>query len=178
MSQRQLQLIDGAAPPRPNSRTPEIVEAVAQKLLPDLLEFLGREGEGESESVLNDVRRALDREWDWDGYKLTQALAWEGNRALVDIMDEAERHEHDVMDALLQKWVNDYDVKPKLAMGSFVTIKQKEGGNVAGEIVGIDLKRATYTVCCRELGHIPPGSKSLGTIGTIFPFERVEGQTP
>ena len=174
MSDRQLQLIDGAAPPRPTNRTPEIVEAVAQKLLPELLGFLGKEGEGASASVLADIRRALDREWDWDGYRLTRALDWEGCSALVDIMNEAHVHERDAMDARLEKWVNDYDVKPKLVIGASVKVKQPDGREVAGEIHSIDPKRATYTVNCPELGHIPRSSRACGTIGIILAFEKVE----
>lgn len=165
----QLQLIEGAAPPRPDERCDAVLDAVAAKLLPAVLEWLGDEAaDDKPEYIQQQIREALRYAWSWDGYEITKALRdWECNRDMVDIMDAAWGYARDAHDAQLAAWVSDYDIKPKFALGETVdTMAGRE--TVRGEIVGIDTKRATYTVCCASHGHVKDG---VGCHGFIVRFE-------
>lgn len=176
--ERQLQLIDGAQPARPGRRDEAVRDGVLDRLLPDMLRFLGP-GHAEP-GVRDDLTRMLDRCWEWhDGYKLTTALediGWTGSRSLVDLLDDVSGLANQVHQERVAAWVRDWDVRPRRTLGDTVTI-DIDGRPVQGEIVGIDEAQAYYTVHCPALGHIRPHSRGTGTIGRCVPFETLDAPT-
>lgn len=175
--QRQLQLLTGLAPDRPKYIFGSYVAETAKKLLPQVIEWLGDDFDKDEPYLLTQLERCLDREREWDGYKLTKALDWDGDRDLVEIMDAAGSYRNEAHRAAVKRWVCDYDIKPAFHAGDHVEIEH-ERERISGEIVSVDLELATYTVHCSSLGHIKPNSDSTGTIGFIVSFESVQPLQP
>lgn len=173
-----MQLIEGAAPPRPSDSSDEIMIAVADGLLPRVLEWLSARGEKtdarENEHTRGQLLEALDRAIDWDGYKLCRALSgWEADTELVEIMDDASTLGRSAHRKAVARWVADFDIRPAHSLGDIVRIDHR-GAVVEGEIVRIEAEEASYTIHCPSLGHIRPGSRETGTIGFCVPFEGVD----
>lgn len=164
---RQTQLIEGALRPRPNDHDDAIVEAAIESLLPRVMKFLG---DGDDDGVREDLRLALDS-GEMDGYQLTRELerrGWEGSEELVDIMGSAWHERHAAHRAAVAKWVEEFAIKPKCAIGHVTTYSDFKHKNIPAVITRIDEKQATYIVTCESLGQ-SPGS------GFVVPFEQIEG---
>ena len=152
-------------------------KAVAEKLADDVMAWLGGEG-GSRESVIDDLEKAIA--YGLDGYAIAKYLdndcSWNVDADLVEILENAYWIRSSLHDKAVEAWVLACGIKPRLQLGTPVKVKNRATGNkvLDGQIVSIDEKRGTYTVCIEALGHVREG---MGTTGSVLPFEDVERWT-
>lgn len=161
--------------PRPNRMSDEVLAGIANKLMPRVLQWLQMEQDNpEATDAAKDIKAVL--EVSSDGYKMAKELedrhGWDGaDSDLVDILEGADYY--GTLQIALKAWVKDNDLKPKYEVGEVVTVRKigHEGSEHRGEIISIG-DDGTYTVMIPALGHVREG---VGTHGTIFAWEKVEG---
>ncbi len=157
MSETQLLFKPGEMPmkSRPNSRDDEIVAAAVEKILPDVIEWMGEDWcEDQREQIIDDLKDSCERED--DGYQIARALErkhWTCDSRLVEILDDFTIRAADARDKALREWVADSGIRPKLATGLSVTMRLLGKGIVTGVIIGIQTERGEYYVTVESLGQ-------------------------
>ena len=159
--------------PRPTRADvlPAAVEALVDRIAADWAE----PGFYRDEWVASLVGVLADSGGRGDGWSLCRDLerdGWDVDSQLVEIMDDAEYFVADALAAAEALWVEDAAVTLALPLGTPVTVKLPRHGAVSGRVVGLDPRRATYTVCVPSLGHTESGP---GTRGRVLPAEAVPG---
>lgn len=161
-------------PPRPGKFSPEVVAAVAERLLPSVQEHLGDDSNGEE---LADLQAALgDCSYDphWEGYKLAKCLDdhyyWGEvcDTRLCEILDNAETIAYKIRQALVADWVKANGIEPPYPVGTAVEFTS--GWNkLTGKVAAINYGTAEYTV--QEDGKTYAPSESGFVAGYLVPYE-------
>lgn len=162
-------------PPRPGKFSPEVIAAVAERLLPSVQEHLGGEINGHE---LSDLKDALeDCPEGWDGYTLAKWLDdnayWREvcDTRLCKILDNAETIAYKVLQALVADWVKANKIEPPFPVGTAVEFTS--GWNkLTGKIAAINYGTAEYTV--QEDGKTYSPSESGFVAGYLVPYESVK----
>jgi len=164
-------------PPRPAKFSPEIIAAVAARLLPSVQEHLGEDANGEE---LADLKSALgDCSYDahWEGYKLAKCLDshyyWGDacDTQLCEILDNAETIAHKIVQLAVSEWVKANKIEPPYPVGT--AVKFTSGWNkLTGKIAAINYGTAEYTV--QEDGRTYAPRLSGFVHGYIVPCEGAE----
>ena len=159
------------APARPRQDNAHCLRATAIKLA----SMMGKppteqqlrdveEGLEDAESDYADILKALDNNFDWCGYQLArfldEELGWSMNAGIVQTLDDALVYRMQEHALLVEKWVKDYELTPRYAVGDTVTIAVRSKA-YQGTIRRIYEHRLQYVVEVPELGH------GLGTAGFI-----------
>jgi len=171
------------APPRPKRGDPQCIRATAIKLtstisgVPTAQQIEDVETDLEdADSEYADIYRALTNNHNWDGYELAkyldEELGWEVDVSTVQDLDNAEHYRYTEHNARVEKWVIDYELTPKYAVGDIVTFKQ-ESKSYEGTIRQIYVKQLRYVVEVPALGH----NANSGTLGSVVEEEDLEKQT-
>jgi hypothetical protein len=160
-------------PPRPKRHAPEILEAAAKKLAPDILKWAqdGNDDELTLEQVVNDLKEILYSPHR-NGYQLAKDLEdrfhYDPDAELVEILDNAFYTISISHDEACKKWLEENPVEPP-AIGSQVIHTKKPQAGV-GTIVS-NSPEGRSTVRFPALGHVDKGS---GTYGSILPWEELQ----
>lgn len=154
-------------PPRPSLRNPAVRRAAAEDLLPDIVDWMGKDWrESGREEVIADLMTIVGES---DGYRAARNLElrhWEVNAALVELLDDDLGYKA-VRDATLA-WVAANGITPRLAIGQ--TVKTPWG---TGPIVSVYPDEATYTVRTDQFLEKTPGQAGKNS-GYVVPFEKCE----
>lgn len=116
---------------RPNMFSDEIVDVVAEQLLPQLLQWAERsEDDKEYKAQLKiDLTYAL--KWrELDGFRLAKTLddlGWDADQDLVSILDQACTLVLEEYKNVQIKWVDDNNLKPKFSEGDRVNFMNETG---------------------------------------------------
>jgi len=154
---------------RPNKHSPEVIQAVVDKLYPKCLAWLKALGDDcNEESAKEELTEALNNGFDWDGYALAQRLDdWSPDAGLVEILDEASYLSFKPLKNLEREYAK--TLMPKYKVGD--TIKLPREG-VEGEITSIE-SSGHYHIYSPDLGHIRPGEGS-GTLAVVYRWEDLD----
>lgn len=102
-------------PDRPHAHDDNVCNAVAAKLLPEVLAYLEQKEDKDGE-VLKQLAETLIDSHEYDGYDLTKKLEddhyWEGSEELVDIMGSAGHHAYKICSDMVREWVKTNNIKP------------------------------------------------------------------
>lgn len=155
-------------PPRPTIRDPRVRRNAVEDLLPDVIDWYGRNWrESEREEVIADLMTIISEP---DGYQAARALEqrshWECNSELVEILDGGWYHT--AVDDAVREWVRYNLITPKFAVGDIV--KTRHG---TGPIVAIYADLATYTVQTNAFLQKHPDQAGKSG-GHIVAFENCE----
>lgn len=144
-----------------------VIERAAKSLLPEVLEWLGDEGD-DAEKVEEQLRELLARRGsspDADGYTLAKELdyqGWSPDARLVEILDDAFGAIREAHKSLVKAWVTAHGLTLALAVGTRV-----ETPHGTGEIVELWSETHEYLVKLDE--H----DSSNGYRGHILEAEKV-----
>jgi hypothetical protein len=164
-------------PPRPAKFSPEIIAAVAERLLPSVQEHLGDDSNGEE---LADLKSALgDCSYDshWEGYKLAKSLDdhyyWGEvcDTHLCEILDNADTIAHKIVQLAVSEWVKANKIEPPFPVGTAVEFTSGYS-KITGKVAAINYGTAEYTV--QEDGRTYAPSESGFVAGYIVPYEVVK----
>jgi hypothetical protein len=144
---------------RPKSYDETVVKEAAEKLLPDVIGWLGDDGTPESE-VLEDLIKAL--RYGDDGYEIAKSM--DGNyspdAALVEILDSASSHKRFALEKACKEWVAAEGLDgPEI--GANVTHSRSK------DAIGTVMRNwpdGRSTVAFPELGHVTEGTGCHGLI--------------
>lgn len=165
----QTRLFTGEYPARPKRGDAAVIDRAARELLPDVMQWL--DGEGEEERTYQDLRKVLDRAFEYDGYDLAQEmdrLGYESDAELVEILDGGGIN--DAHRAVVEEWVRAHDLRLSLPIGTQVIARLYQR-TVTGEVTALHPKTAEYTVMVPSEGHVKTGP---GTHGYFVGFENVQ----
>lgn len=185
MSNTQLQLIEGAAPPRPSRADPRVTEAVIEQLIPQIIEW-SRDAALQVDDVRADLVQLFDRHSITDnGYELAKGLErWAGyspNAELVEIFEHSYDIASDATSDLVREWVRDWNIQLDRKVGDRVTFKLNRETHT-GVICDLHPETAEYTISVPSeghIGHLPEGVRpQTGTLGTVIRCEDVAGEEP
>lgn len=182
MEEEQLTLIEGdtrpiplfsrgfyKGKPRPTYNSPEILTAVVEKLMPQVMQW-GKFGEDEAPEITEQVAKALKH--DTDGYHrvkyLEDRFSWDVDSELVEVMECDDFH--GVTREAVKAWINDNDIVPAFEVGRQVTVKLRGEGDLVGKISSLT-EDGMYCVMIPSKGHVESG---LGCHGLLFNWEDVE----
>jgi hypothetical protein len=172
----QLQLIKGAQPARPVRHDDSLASMIVGRLLSDVTDWVTRDdGTDAGVDVAGELLRAVENTIEENGYHLARELerqGWLPDAALVDILDQAGSIRGDVHREAVRRWVKEWDISIPFKVGDRVSIEHK-GCAVEGQIAAVSPDTAECTVSCPALGHVPVGSRQMGTIGFVIPVEHV-----
>lgn len=172
----QLQLIEGAAPPRPSRHDAAIVKAAAEALAPRVEKWMASDGDefgcGEVAEQIAEIIGTHDH----DGYRLAKRLhdrfGYEPDSELVEILEDASFKITEANHFATLRWMADWNIQPRLSIGDSVCrvpCASDPSGGIA-KIASIT-KTAEYVLYCPWLGHVESG---MGTHGIIVAFEDAE----
>lgn len=152
-------------PKRPTRYDPSIKRQAAERLLPEIIQWLGKDWrETDREDYLADLVRVITI---YDGYEAARTLErdchWQPDFELVEILDGA-RAVTIAEDIAIKAWVEANRIAPLFAIGDQVSTKHG-----AGKIVAIDAERAAYVVQTAEFLASHPKSKRAD--GIVINFE-------
>jgi hypothetical protein len=168
---------------RPTRNDDEIVRKAAERLMPDVLEWLSSNGddvsndEEERNNTLDQLVGAIKGSFDNDGYHLAKELdrdGWDPDSRLVEILDSADSFLRDEVRKASIEWFKSEGITPH---PTGARVKSKQRGDSFGKIGTIVSfqEDGRYTVNIPELGHKDPNDrKSTGTIGQILDHENLE----
>jgi len=152
---------------RPNINDEAVVKYAAEKLLPDMINWLGEDDEAESE-ILEDLIKAI--QYADDGYEIAKRL--DGNyspdAALVDILDRASSYKRSALQSLCTEWVISEELEAP-QIGSHVT--HIRYNDAIGTVVR-NCSDGRSTVAFPTLGHVNEGN---GCHGFILEWESLIG---
>jgi hypothetical protein len=161
-------------PPRPAKFNPEIIAAVAERLLPGVQEHLGDDSNGEE---LSDLKDALGGCSEWDGYKLAKCLDDNAHwgevcdTQLCEILDNAETIAHKIVQLAVSEWVKANKIEQPFPVGTAVEFTSGRS-KLTGKIAAINYGTAEYTV--QEDGRTYAPRLSGFVHGYIVPCEGAE----
>jgi len=193
MSNPEIRLCDSPVlvlkdAPRPTTEDANVIWVAAEKVAEEVYDWLEDDTRNTTMEELARVFSEMDL--DEDGCTLARTMkrnGWAGvNADLVGILDNACSHLIWARDQAVSAWLLATGRTAQLSVGDAVripkrrtAIRSSETGQLAGRIASIGSKWGTYTVCIPELGHTGCTDGSvLGTIGSIFNWEEVEGWNP
>ena len=162
-------------PPRPGKFSPEVIAAVAERLLPSVQECLVEVHGNE----LDHLKSALEdcSYGHWEGYKLAKCLDehyyWSDacDTQLCEILDNAEAIAYKVCQVLVSDWVKSNKIEPPFPVGTAVEFVS--GWNkLTGKVAAINYGTAEYAV--QEDGKTYSPSESGFVEGYLVPYERVK----
>ena len=153
-------------PPRPARNAPEVIAIAAEKLLPDVMQWLGN-GDEDLLEVLATIKLAI--RYEIDGYAIAKSMEdnsfIEPDAELVEILDQASCHLRNALSEVCTEWVNQNRLTGP-AIGAKVTSSwHPEAGT--GEIIRND-KDGRSLVLFEALGHVKEG---LGCHGSLINWE-------
>ena len=169
---------------RPDHHIEDVKRAVVLKVLPAILSWLGETLDPKDEDDQSRLDEIQDDLLDvvcysQDGYAMTKELeddkGWaDADSELVDILDNLEFYS--IGNAAIIQWIADNEVKPKLAAGAIVRVKQNRHRKeeFTGEIIQVE-DSGNYVVLIPSQGHVREG---VGTHGWCIPWEEVEALNP
>lgn len=99
---------------RPNKTDDIVIDKVAYKLLPHIVDWLKQNGDDieDNESIFKDIQKALK----WgpkDGYDLAKdfdSMGWCPDSELVDILNDVSSYTYSVHQVLCTQWVADNNI--------------------------------------------------------------------
>lgn len=151
---------------------------LAKTITNDVVKWLNEKESSnqEIEDMLTEVIDDLG--YHCDGYEFAKELEekhyFSPDANLVDILDCVYSNLNEAKNALIETWVKENNINPKLNVGDIVNVEIAKSFHkkiYSGKIIKINEKHATYTICISELGHVEFG---CGTLGSIVAFEDVE----
>ena len=158
-------------PPRPKSSDPAIVEAVARRLAPSVLQW-DPAGDDE-ESIAASLIEMLKNTHDHDGYKLARELEqyqyYDSDAMLVDILDSTGHLFHEELAKASKAWVEEH-LPPEPPVGARVYQKGLEEKNGIGIVIR-NYPDGRSTVNFAQLSHVTEGT---GTHGLVLEWEKLE----
>lgn len=151
---------------RPDFNHPKIKETALRAILPEVIEWMGDEGQLHSEQeILDDLIKCSDMFS--DGYeiakKLERVCGWSCDSELVEILNDVAHQFHNACDELQAQWVEKHQITLDKPVGTVVTYKGNEG-----TITRLEVTRAKYIVNVPALGHVKEG---VGTLGVVLDKE-------
>lgn len=155
---------------RPQPRCPEIIAAVADALL----EYDTICPDAESRDTVREALvKVLGDSWDWDGFELGEKLHhWHGwydmDAATVEDLDRAGHLGFKAHQRLVAEWVQRNNVQLRHKVGDKVPLSV-DGERYLGDVVGLDVEYAQYTVRVPELGH-----DGVTRLGFVLDCEQVD----
>ncbi len=151
--------------PRPKTSDAEIIRKAAEKLAPEVAEWIG---DGTPvEDIIPDLEKAM--RWSRDGYKLARELDdYDPDAQLVEILDSAEHYKSQAKEKACEEWVKSEGLEAP-EIGSEVIDSAKPEHGVG--IVGRNWPDGRSTVSFATLGHVTEG---MGCHGLILEWERLE----
>ena len=161
---------------RPNYFDEEVTNNAIEKLLPELLAFIGvteNHGEDYVEQVRTDVFNAI--EFEDDGYDICRHLdnaTWDIDADTVEFMDNnVSSCRYDAHKEIEAQWVKDNNIRPKHSIGDVIKFNHPSKSlQPVGEVVVMDEKQGRYLVFSEELGHVRTG---VGSHGIYVVYESV-----
>lgn len=158
---------------RPSQNMSLINEKIVDMLLPKVLQWM--ECNLEDKDYVFQVRYDLINaiEFTDDPYKIVKNLesqSWEGDRDLIDIMDEIYMLRHEAYNSLIKEWVIQHNIKPEYSVGTLVNFKIRSV-SYKGEIINVDGALGEYVIFSEQYGHVRDEN---GTQGIRIPFEDVK----
>lgn len=159
---------------RPSERCNlELNRLIACDLAPELSVHLNIPPD-EQDSVVDDIENAIDGVFELDGYavatKLEEISKYSMDARCVEILDKASLLSSKHHRKLLERWVEQNNIKPKLKVGDKVIFFHGTK-NVEGEISEIKESTAMYYIYCEQLGHV---KKGCGTHAVLRSFEEID----
>lgn len=157
---------------RPTLFDERVQRAVAEKLAPKVMAW-DPDGEYDLPELVEDLAKALDDAMDYDAYKITRTLDYDGwlvDVGLVHVFEEALSIALQERDRLIEQWVKAESVVATFKVGDKVQSKRRFNG-YGGTITRVDEKSARYLVSNPVMGHAKTG---VGTQVVWAPFEDVE----
>lgn len=157
---------------RPKSYDETIVKCAAEKLLPEVIGWLGGDGTPEPE-VLEDLIKALH--YGDDGYEIAKSMDgnYSPNTALVEILDGAGRYKRSALEKACIEWVAAEGLEgPEL--GANVTHSRYK------DAIGTVMRNwpdGRSTVAFPEFGHVTEGTGCHGFIlewETLIPWTNAD----
>lgn len=152
--------------PRPTRRDPEIIRKAAEKLAPEVQEWMGDSNDLSLEEITEDIAKAI--RWDTDGYKIARNLDdYDPDAALVEILDGADSIIYTAHQKACEAWVEASGIQaPQIGMK---VAPAKEGQGV-GEVVS-NHPNGQAVVCYAALGHVKEG---MGCRGFYVDWEKLK----
>ena len=175
--ERTLPEVNNPADKRPSEFDDVLDRMIAQKLLPDVLRYLG-EGKDTAGEVSQQLVDALDScSADLDGFQIVKHLDdhyfWEVDESLVDIMSRAHSLRYQFHNDRVQAWVIKHNIKPAYKVGDRVVFARDGGRDCTGTIVDVREACAEYIV--QIDGESYSGSRPEQPLGHIVNYEKVKG---
>jgi hypothetical protein len=149
--------------PRPKHNDDAIIRIAAEKLLPDVMGWLGDAGIPENE-VLDDLTKAM--RWGSDGYQIAKEMdSYEPDAVLVEILDAAGHLKSSAREKACAEWVIENGLEgPEI--GAKVTSARRPNDGVGTVTKNWPDGRAT--VAFHAAGHVTEG---IGCHGFIIEWE-------
>lgn len=148
---------------RPSRSDEVIITRVAEKLLPDVMEWLG-DAECPEDEVLKDLARAI--RWESDGYEIAKSLdRYEPNAELVEILDATGHLKTSIWEKVCAEWVVVNGIQGP-HMGAKVTWARRPQDGVG--TVTKNWPDGRSTVAFHSAGHVTDG---IGCHGFLIEWE-------
>lgn len=162
----QTEILEAGTPPRPTLTADMRADAVRKMMETEAHVFGGAD---QTEALVETLARRF--RGDEDGYELGRSIerdGWHVDARVVEALDELAVSAERILTGAVRHWVQAFDIRPPLSVGTRVTWKQF-GRQVSGEILDTDCShcylRALYLI--REDGRIYPGGGS----GSLVAYE-------
>lgn len=157
--------MEPTTPPRPTRRDPDVIQAAANQLAPDVFKWCG-DGDTTLEDITTDLVKAL--RWKTDGYELARELDdYSPDAELVEILDKADILIHAAQRKACEEWVKSTRI-PAPAIGMQVAAITDHSG--VGEVVS-NYPHGQSVVNFPGLGHVKAGT---GCYGTYIDWEKLQ----
>ncbi len=180
---------------RPSERTPEIIEAAVNMLMPTVWDWVTASSSTENyptderETARLELIKAVNSSTrGFDGYDLAKTIErqsmWEVDASLVDILDSYSHFLYQAHRDAVKAWVIENNIIPQKDIGDDVIVSVLRS-EYNGKIVRVDAETAQYSVNILALGHAEhefltvdgkkvAKSKGTGTLGVIKPVEEID----
>lgn len=150
---------------RPTIYDQAVIQAVAKKLSPKVVDWLGEEGT----DVSRELAQAIDDALSYDAYRIARCLEesahWEPDADLVGRLETAFIEADRAKRELVAEWVKSEGIQPAHQVGDSVKFK-----GATYEVTKVDEQMGQYLLFSEIMGHVRTGT---GTHGTYANFEDV-----
>lgn len=156
---------------RPSRTDDLVVFGAARALFQALVDILPDFRDDDEEECVEQIASAIEHED--DGYRIGRILdqdGWDIDMTIATALDSAAFHKMTVLNDLTKKWVNEFQIKPTLEVGTKVLVKTRFQKQAVGEIVDVRVATAEYVVNVPSAGHVKTG---CGTRGLVLACEDV-----
>jgi hypothetical protein len=158
---------------RPTAIRENYIEAVAEALVPDVINWLGSRN-GCEDTVKECLIEAMKRCGSWGGFEIAREMekigGYDPDIYLAEILHYAEAHFISAYDADLERWITRENIQPAYGVGDEVWVYHLKN-QYEGKIIKIFPKHGRYCVCIPELGHVMPPMSGIN--GIIVDYEQV-----